>query len=231
MNKILNFFFPKRCAGCGGVGSYFCAVCLQNISQTNLVCPKCERPAVGGVTHPVCERRFGLDGLWSLGVYDGALRKAVQKLKYKWVTELGQVLVNATMDYWARYNPVLLDQIKKDKGQGWIVVPVPLHKLRQNWRGFNQSALLGQTFAQKLGLEYKDCLTRIRQTKPQVGLSSGKRGENIKNAFSLNTKYHIQDTKILLVDDVWTTGSTLKECCYVLKKNGAKTVWALTLAR
>jgi hypothetical protein len=64
--NLLDLIFPKKCVGCGRVGEYFCAECIKNIKQTELVCPKCERMSLGGLVHPVCRRRFGLNGLWSL---------------------------------------------------------------------------------------------------------------------------------------------------------------------
>lgn len=198
--------------------------------QTDLVCPFCEKASIGGFTHPMCKRRYGLNGLWSLGVYQDPLKKAIQKLKYKWIVELAEVLVDITIDYWARYQPLLLEQIKKDKGKGCIIVPVPLHFIRQNWRGFNQSSLLGKSLAKKLGLNYQESLKRIKNTTPQVKLSMDKRRDNIKNAFALAEPCTLTPD-ILLIDDVWTTGATLKECCFILKKGGAKSVWALTLAR
>ena len=172
-----------------------------------------------------------MDGLWFLGVYDKPLKPAIQKLKYKWITELAGILTNIMIEYWAKNQPLILDQIKKDRGENWIVVPVPLHKRRQNWRGFNQSALLAKLLAHKLGLRYEDCLIRTKHTKPQMSLKSVDRKLNIRNAFVLNTKYDIQNSKVLLIDDVWTTGSTLKECTSILKRNKAKTVWGLTIAR
>lgn len=229
--NLLDFLFPKRCVGCGKVGGYFCPECINNISQSDLVCPFCERASVGGVVHPVCKRKFGLDGLWSLGVYQDPLRKAIQKLKYKWVEELALILVGITLDYWAKYNPILVTEIKRDGGKNWLVVPVPLHWQRQNWRGFNQAALLAQSLASKIGLKYQESLKRIKKTKPQVGKLSAERRQNIKGAFILDSRFQTQDSNILLLDDVWTTGSTLKECCYILKRGGAKKVWALTLAR
>lgn len=231
MLKILDFLFPKRCVGCGQCGSYFCPKCVQNITQGELVCPICERTSIGGQVHPLCKKRYGLDGLWSLGVYQDPLKKAIQKLKYKFVSELAQVLVNLTVEYWAKHTPQFFDDLKKDQGKGWVVVPVPLHQRRQNWRGFNQSALLGKLLASKLGLEYQETLKRVRYTKPQVSLKSWERKKNIKNAFIINSQLSIIHSNILLVDDVWTTGSTVKECCWVLKRSGAKKVWAITLAR
>jgi competence protein ComFC len=231
MNLILDILFPKKCAGCNKFGTYFCQSCIQNITQTDLVCPKCEKAAIGGQTHPICRRRYGLDGLWSLGIYQDPLRGAIKKLKYKGIKAVSIILVNIILEYWAKYQPFLLDEIKKGQGKGWIVTAVPLHWYRENQRGYNQSSLVAVDLAYRMGLPYWEVLKRTRYTKSQVKLKGRERHQNIKNAFSLNTKYQIQNTKVILVDDVWTTGSTLKECCFILKKAGAKKVWALTLAR
>lgn len=228
--KFLDLLFPKFCVGCKKFGTYFCPQCVSNILQTDLVCPVCERLAVGGVTHPLCKGKFKLDGLWSLGIYQDSLKNAVQKLKYKFISEIAEELVNLTIKYWAKYTPQFFEDIKKDKKAGWIIVPVPLHPKRQKWRGFNQSALIGQLLSKKMGLEYCEALKRIRYTKPQVKLKGWERKKNIKGAFILTTNYKLPTMNYLLVDDVWTTGSTLKECCWVLKRGGAKKVWAITLA-
>lgn len=231
MLNLLDLLFPKLCVGCGKWGSYFCPQCIQNITQNDLICPQCKRLAIGGATHPGCRRKYNLDGLWSLGAYHNPLKSAIQKLKYKFVSDLGVTLVDLMIEYWAKYQPQFLEEIKKDKGVGWEVVPVPLHSKRQKWRGFNQAVLLSKILSQKLGLEYQDVLIRVKYTKPQVKLKSWERKENTKNAFILNSKIINLKSNVLLIDDVWTTGSTLKECCYVLKRGGAKKVWAITLAR
>lgn len=176
-------------------------------------------------------RKYGLDGLWSLGLFEGTLRRAIIDLKYHFVRALSDELLNLVLEYWARYQPFVLDQIKKDHGQNWLVVPVPLYQTRLNWRGFNQSELLAKKLAISLNLKYAPALIRIKSTTPQVKLKGATRRQNIRRAFSINTKYDIQNTYVLLVDDVWTTGSTLKECGYILKCAGAKKVWAITLAR
>lgn len=232
--SILDLFFPKICAGCGKVGSYLCLNCSKNILQTDLVCPNCERPAIGGKTHPLCRRKYGLDGLWSLGIYKDPLRKIIQKLKYRFVQEEAEVLVDLMLNYWAKYSPQLLIEIKKDQGVGWVIVPVPLHPKRQKWRGFNQAEAIGQILSKKIGLDCCNYLKRVRFTKPQVGLKSYERRKNIKNAFVLTNHFSLStlhSMSILLIDDVWTTGATLKECCFVLKRAGAKKVWAITIAR
>ncbi len=212
--------------------TYFCKDCVSNILQTDLVCPICERLAMGGQTHPICKKRFGLDGLWSLGIYQGSLRETIKQLKYGRVRGLAEILVDILVEYWAKFQPFVFDQIKASRGIGWVIIPVPLHWWKGKDRGFNQSALIGQSLSKKIGLGYCEGLKRIRYTKPQVKLKGYDRHQNIRDAFAINPNYQLQTTPyILLIDDVWTTGSTLRECCYVLKRAGARKVWAITLAR
>ena len=232
MNLILDLFFPKKCVGCKKFDTYFCFDCISNIKQSDLVCPKCERPAVGGQIHPVCRRRFGLEGLWSLGIYQDPLREAIKQLKYRQVRALADILSDIVIEYWARYQPFVLEAIKKDRGVGWVLIPVPLHWYRENNRGFNQASIIGKFISRKLGLDYCECLKRVRYTKSQAKLKGPDRHQNIKDAFEINPNYQLNSTPyVLLIDDVWTTGSTIKECCYILKRSGAKKVWAITLAR
>lgn len=229
--SLLNLLFPKRCCGCKRFGSYFCRECILSIIQAGLVCPACEKPSIGGETHPLCQRKYGLDGLWSLGVYKPPLKQAIQKLKYRFVSQIALSLIDLTVEYLARFTPYFLEQIRKERGKDWIAVPAPLHPKRQKFRGFNQSALLGQLLSKKMGLDYQEALKRVRHTRPQVGLESWARTKNIKGAFALAKGQGLTAKNVLLIDDVWTTGSTLKECAYVLKRGGAKKVWAITLAR
>lgn len=234
MNFFLDILFPKKCIACRKEGSYICQDCVSNILQADLICPICEGLAVGGQTHPICKKRFGLDGLWSLGIYQGSLKKTIQKLKYEpsLVRDFAPVLVNIMLEYWVLYQPFIFDMIKQSKGAGWVICPVPLHWYKENNRGFNQSKLIGQLLSKNLGLDYCDSLKRIRYTQSQVRLKGSERQQNIKDAFVISPNIPVSKSpNILLIDDVWTTGSTLKECCYVLKRAGVKRVWALTLAR
>ncbi len=218
--------------GCKTEGSYFCEDCVSNILQTDLFCPCCDNKSIGGLTHPHCETNLGLDGLWSLGIYKNPLKEAIKQLKYGRVKGLAETLTDITVEYWTKYQPFILEQIKKDKKKDWVVIPVPLYWWRENSRGFNQSSLVGQLLSKKLGLDYCDGLKRIRHTKSQVTLKGFGRFQNIRSAFEVSPNCNLSPvTCVLLIDDVWTTGSTLRECCNVLKKAGAKKVWALTLAR
>lgn len=230
MNLILDLFFPKKCVGCRKLDTYFCESCISNILQKDLVCPECERAALGGKTHSICRRKYGLDGLWSLGWYQGPLKQSIKQFKYQKVSNIAEALSNLIADYWTAFQPLIFDLIKENRKE-WGVTAVPLHWWRGNYRGFNQSSLIGQKLSKKLGLTFSDALKRSRYTKSQAALKSSARHQNIKAAFALaNSKQRIANS-ILLIDDVWTTGSTLRECCEVLKRNGAKSVWAVTLAR
>ena len=115
---------------------------------------------------------------------------------------------------------------------GWIFVPVPLFSSKLKKRGYNQSEILAKELSKKFKIPFQNILERTRNTKTQVGLSNIDRKLNIKNAFSFNNqKSVISNQSIFLVDDVVTTGSTLKEAAKVLKRNGVKRVIGLTLAR
>jgi ComF family protein len=110
-----------------------------------------------------------------------------------------------------------------------ILVPIPLYWHRKNWRGFNQSEEIGKLIAEKIGWSFdKDLLIRKASKKPQAGLKREKRVTNIKGVFSL-IKIPNKDTPIILFDDVWTTGSTVKEATRILKEKGVKRVNCLTL--
>ena len=228
---LLDFLFPRRCLGCSQWGQYFCSQCLNLVLLgPGRICPICTKPAVGGLTHPGCSRPWGLDGLTSIFTYQGLMEKAIKKLKYNFISDLAEDLVELFLSFCG-----------EDKFFGHFCqrgevyfLPVPLHPRRKRWRGFNQAELLGEMIASNLGLTYSpDLLIRTKNTKPQTKLDEEERRKNIRGAFSLdkNSKFDIRNSKFILFDDVWTTGSTLRECGQVLKRAGAKEVWGLTLAR
>ena len=111
-------------------------------------------------------------------------------------------------------------------------MPVPLHPKREKERGFNQATIVASLIANRYSLVVKNLLTRVKDTGRQVGKKREERLKAMSGAFELSrdTPYVIPNT-ILLVDDVWTTGATLRECAKVLRRGGAKQVWGLVLAR
>ncbi len=157
---------------------------------------------------------------------------AIGKLKYKFITDLAEDLFVLTKHFIRTKNQfkwLKRSFVKKET----ILIPIPLYWQRENWRGFNQSKLLGEKLAKYFHWQFgDDVLIRQKATQAQVSLKANQRQENIKKAFKVAPDIEIaKDLKVLLFDDVWTTGSTLKEAAKVLKKAGFKKVYGLTICR
>lgn len=221
--NFLDFIFPKKCLECKANGRYLCVNCIKNSKKNLDTCVECNRASFQGITHPKCRKKYGLDGLTSVWKYDGVIRKAILSLKFKFasdlVSELSEHIAQEIRNRSFYNNPVL--------------VPIPLHIKRQKWRGFNQAEEIGEMVAKIMGWKYaKDLLIKKLATKPQTRLEKSERIKNIKGVFALNTHYNFDNTqKVILFDDVYTTGSTLREASKVLKMGGVKEVWGLTVSR
>jgi ComF family protein len=187
-------------------------------------CSACRTPYVNefplapdGVCALCREGQRGFDFAYSYGFYDGALRELIHLYKYGRVQGLQRHLT-----------PLLLQALPHDAVYD-AVTPVPLHWRRYWERGFNQAAQLARGIAQRRGLRFTRLLSRSRSTGSQASLSNSARRANIAGAFRV--RGNVQGLRILLVDDVMTTGATAGACANVLKRAGAKSVTLLTLAR
>ena len=222
--NLIDFIFPKTCLGCGKEGQYLCLSCVSKSNLVRQICIECEKSSIDGLTHTKCTRSWGLDGAVSVWVYEGIIRKALIKLKYKFAYELANELSRYASDFMKKN----INALPKDA----ILTPVPLHARRQKWRGFNQAEEIGKLIAQNLGWEFrKGIVIRKNPTKPQTELKRSQRKKNILGAFSLKPNHQLLSTNYIIFDDVATTGSTLREVTKVLKRSGAKSVWGLTIAR
>lgn len=232
---LLDLLFPRTCLGCGKIGLYFCPSCIKKIKLIDSqICPVCEKPSPYGETHRFCQGKYSLDGLISFFAYEGMVRKAIHQLKFKYVTDLADELFGLMRERWEMREGDRFLQMKrfiKDKKP--TIIPVPLYWYKENQRGFNQAEIFAEKLAKLWNLEFKkDLLIRSKFTPPQVGLNEKERQKNIANAFVLSPNISISSyPHILIIDDIWTTGATLKACGSLLKKSGAKTVWGLTIAR
>lgn len=216
---ILDILFPKYCLLCKRFGAYICPSCQKSLSPLLYQrCPECERQSFNGKTHPRCVSRYSLDGLWSVYEYTGSIKTCIRRFKYK-------PFLSDLATFFAQQMQVYLPHTEG------ILVPVPLHPIREQFRGFNQSYELASSLAkQKKQMRVLNMLKRIKHTSTQTHYSAQKRKENIKNAFAVSEDFPYQ-IPIYLIDDVWTTGATIQECCRVLKKAGAKRVYGITIAQ
>ncbi len=222
--SLLDIIFPPNCAGCGKWGEKYCAECLDNTRIIKPpICEICGEP-LGSSRKNLCDKcrndGSGITAVRSWAFFEGPLQSAIHKLKYKQDVGLGGVLANPLIAMMSEYH--------------WridMVVPVPLDKLRKKERGYNQSALLAKPLCWHTGLPYHpESVSRVKHTRQQVGLSRLERIENMKGAFKADPKI-VGGKSVLLIDDVITTGATIKACASALLRAGASAAYGLTLAR
>ncbi len=227
--SFLDFIFPKRCVNCRKIGAYICTNCFAYISFNETgTCIVCQRQAVGGLTHPVCRGRYTPDGVFSSLVYKGVVKKLVYKFKYNPnLTDLRNTLTDLFYE-----GLIQKEEFYKVQNKNSVLIPIPLYKSKLRKRGYNQSYILAKGLGKKLNIEVLDCLERVRDTKTQVGLKKEEREGNIKGAFKLKIKdLRLKNiNQVFLIDDVVTSGATLKEAAKVLKKAGVEKVYGITLA-
>jgi len=252
----LDTLFPIHCISCNYEGLWLCEECLEKIPlKQEWTCPICEKNITpGGRVCFHCRKKSFLDGLLVAASYkENLISSAVHYLKYRFAKDLyiplGKILTKALNN-----SGLPLPE---------IIVPVPLHKRRLRWRGFNQSELLAEYLGENLtpGFSipiFNNLLIRKKYTQPQMKIKNYfRRKKNIENAFMIDTssmsfsplirgdapkgqrgqeygmkkENFLKNKKILLIDDIATTGSTLFECAKVLKSAGAAEVFASVIAR
>ena len=218
-----DWLYPPVCAGCGRGGQRFCSDCLSQVkvitgslcafcgnktSDCSSVCPQCSSATVF------------FEGAASWAIYGGELREAIHALKYKQDMGLGEF-----------FSTFLITLIRN---RGWIfdlVLPVPISQDRRKERGYNQSELISSPIALHFQLPHSSkTLIRIKDTGTQVNHSKIERDLFLNDAFSANAAT-LKGRKVLLVDDIITTGSTINHCAKALKEAGASKVYAISIAK
>jgi ComF family protein len=197
---------------------------MEKVKNPKDICPVCLRSTVKGFTHLRCKNSLGLGGLTCLWSYEGVVRKAIISLKYKYARDIARELSNYASEKLKKQASLF----PKDS----VLVPVPLYWYKKNFRGFNQVEEVGRVLAKNLGWKFNpDLLIKRSSTPPQTELKKDERLLNLRGKFGLNRSYRLDSSLYILLDDVWTTGSTLREAAKVLKRQGAAKVWGLSLAR
>jgi ComF family protein len=235
-DAALSLIYPQECAVCGSsvesrADGVACAACWQKtrtFGEENLICWKCGVLAAGAVPEEkrgeVRCRRCDAEPFTAAracGAYEGALRASVLFLKHEphVATRLARLLFET-----ARREP--LSSVTR-------IVPVPLHPERLRERGFNQAAMLGHALAERTRLPLDEwSLVRIVHTeRHRAGMDSRARRETVEDAFQVRRTRLVEGERILLIDDVFTTGATVSACASALKEAGAQDVFVLTVAR
>ena len=230
---LLDVIFPPLCHVCRSFiptanELHICTGCRELMPPIVApLCSVCGVPFAGAGTDHVCGScsisppRF--DAARAALAYEGASRDLIHAFKYRNKTHLRRPLALLTLESLSEF----MQSRRPD-----LVVPVPLHRKKLSSRGFNQAVLLGEILSQRLQIPLdRRNLRRIRWTEPQVNLAAGDRRENVKGAFAVRDSALVTGRRMLLVDDVLTTGSTAEECARVLKASGAADVTVITVAR
>ncbi|MBI3356321.1 MAG: ComF family protein [Nitrospirae bacterium] len=235
MRQAIRFLLPVDCTVCGlpltdDPIPYFCASCWGSISSmTHSCCARCDRPFASPIAtayspdhvcQPCMERPPSYTRAWTLYPYLPPLQNAICLFKYKGKVSLASPLARLMID---RLPP--LDSVD-------LIMPVPLHRQRLREREFNQSLLLADRIGRHLDTPVSFTnLIRIAPSPAQTTLSRRGRLKNLRGAFSLRHPGSIAGKRILLIDDVFTTGTTVNECAKTLRKAGSGDVIVLTLGR
>ncbi len=245
IGALFSIFFPSDCRLCGlpllNVSRLpVCPECLANIHPiAGKVCSICGERVLSSYAQcdgdgwqrcPICRRvARPFHRALAYGSYDGGLRELIHLLKYNAVRPAANVLGRMLAETLTSMESMLEQPVV-------LLIPVPLHKDKRRQRGFNQAELIVHAALKAISESERfqlapDVLLRVRDTHSQIGLTSHQRRENLRGAFAVAPAAAIKGREVVLVDDVYTTGTTASECARVLRKSGASRVWVTTVAR
>lgn len=233
---IFDILFPKICLSCHKEGHYICPECLKKVPICKCSnCYICGKRSPSGKICPNCKIKTDshLTGLLVASDWNNILvRQVIYEFKYRFIKDLS-IPLGEILKIFLQNNKLINWQTDKP-----ILIPVPLHKKRFIWRGFNQSELIAEYLSDILKIPlYNNLLVRIRHTEPQAEIKNeSKRLKNISNAFEINQKIKkdsglLRNKIIFLLDDICTTGATLNDCAKTLRQFKPKEIWGLVVAR
>ena len=212
--KILNLIFPNVCGFCNTINkNCLCKKCELELANYELNCIKDYRN----------DKSKHFDFLFCALKYENMVRQKIMGYKFGEKSYLYKTFAKIIIKNKKIYGFIKLYD---------IIIPVPMYKTKESVRGYNQSKLLAEELAVNTGIDIeKKVLNKTKDTKVQSTLSKSQRSINVKNAFEIKDKEKVNVKKIILVDDIYTTGSTVNECSRILKKAGAKEILVITIAK
>lgn len=206
-NIIADAVYPPTCTGCGKYGEWLCGVCTNKLQPAHPECLVCRQVSNKFITHPHCKGNIDRSVIaWK---YEQIARRIMKRFKYQYGYKTIEPLIPLL-------SPIIKSNFKQEENS--VVIPVPLHRVRQLDRGFNQSEIISSPFKTALGMEVRtDLIRRKRYTESQVSKDKEHRVNNLKGAFEVSGE--ISDyKKVILVDDVLTTGATVQEVAGSIKE-------------
>jgi len=237
LRSLIIFLFPAQCRVCEGNldpsdGYYICKSCWEQAEYIKKpFCEKCGYPLLQNIALPEkilscskCPDSPYFRKARPIANYESAVGEAIKLLKYSGKEIMAKPLSELMFSSMQRLLP----------GEDYdLIVPVPLHKKKKRKRGYNQMDLIGRRLSQLTGIPIEtDSLVKIKDNEPQVGLSDNKRLENVKGVYDVKEPSLISGKRVLLIDDVMTTGATINECAKILMRQGkVKYVDVFTLTR
>lgn len=222
--QIKDYIFPVYCLDCGREGEWLCEDCYKKLNLSGrFFCPVCHTSTESGVCCEKCISQSFLDREIAVLKYSEQeiIGKIIHNLKYNYAEDLEVVIKKIISDFCQSNISLFTDYSG--------VIPVPLHKKRYVERGFNQAEIIAESLATALSIPMNKNLERIKYTRQQAKLDKKEREENTKEAFVYLSE--VVPKSVILVDDVFTTGSTMQACAKALKEKGVEKVIGFTLAR
>jgi competence protein ComFC len=232
LGGIASLLYPPSCTICSApvdAGEYLCGDCESKITRiVPPFCEKCSEPFDGAITTAFAcancaQRKIYFEAAVSAYRARGIVRHVILNFKYGRQIHLRHLV--------ARWLVAAMDDRRLRDRRFDAIIPVPLHPARQRERGFNQAELLAEWLSEHLSLPLCRALERVHYTTTQTAFDRAERMQNLRGAFRLRKKADVRSLRVLLIDDVLTTGSTLSECARVLKEAGAQSIFAATAAR
>jgi ComF family protein len=216
IQRLFTILAPHECLQCSKEGSLLCYDCQLGLPQVPIRCYKCGRWNDNSRTCAACRRRTSIHTLWAVTLYKGAAKDLVARLKFNRASAAADLIAEMVA---AQCKP----------GDGWIVTYVPTASERMRMRGYDQSALIAKRVARLLGCPFVPCLARTGQQR-QVGQTRAVRTQQMATAFRPIRPQIFQNQRVLVIDDVLTTGATCEAAAQTLRAAGAKQVSAAVFA-
>ena len=227
LQTFIDLFFPKTCLNCENqlmnYGQYLCSDCIKSLEFLENICSICGAPNADDECRVCQTNEFLFDKARSVFIFNKIVKNMIHEFKYNEMTRIAKLFSRLSQEYFEKFQP--FDHID-------YIVPVPLHRVRKRDRGFNQAEYLTREISKNMNWKHLPTLVkRKRFTETQTKLNKDQRKQNVSLAFKINSKYDIEGKNILVVDDVFTTGSTANSIAAALKEKQVNKIYVFTIGR